>query len=215
MRRFNKICLLLGLALVVSPLFVAAAQAPEGSSVEFRNRFIQNFDRSGMDTTPSDAMMLRILVESRNAKRGVEVGSFHGFGAINMGIGFERTGGHLYTLELDSSRAEQVRENLKKVGLEKTVTCIRGDARKTLAKLEGKFDFVFLDAAKDQYFDYLKLIEPKLAPGAVVVADNVIKLARPMQDFLDYIQHSPNYETVIIRASLEKHDGMLIAYKLR
>ncbi len=215
MHEFKEIGLLLGLTLVASLLFMATAQAPDRSSVEFRNRFIQSFDRSGMDTTPSDAMMLRILVESRKAKRGVEVGSFHGFGAINMGIGFERTGGHLYTLELDPGRANQVRENLKQVGLEKTVTCITGDARKTLAKLAGKFDFVFLDAAKDQYFDYLKLIEPKLTPGAVVVADNVIKLARPMQDFLDYIQNSPDYETVIIRASLEKHDGMLIGYKIR
>ena len=215
MQKFKKIGLIIGLAVVLTPLCVVRAQAPDRSSVEFRNRFLQEFDRSGMDTTPGDAMLLRILVESRKAKRGVEAGSFHGFGAINMGIGFERTGGHLYTLELEPNRANIVRENLKKVGLEKTVTCIAGDARQSMAKLEGKFDFVFLDAAKDQYFDYFKLIEPKLLPGAVIAADNVIRSARQMQNFLDYIENNPNYETVIIRASLEKRDGMLVAYKIR
>ena len=214
-RKSSRIGWVIGLAMLVAPLFPACAQAPDHASIEFRNQFLQRFDRTGMDTTPSDAMMLRILVEARHAQRGVEVGSFHGFGAINMGIGFERTGGHLYTLEIDPDRAQRVRQNLRTVRLEKTVTCITGDARKTLAKLTGKFDFVFLDAAKDQYFDYLKLIEPKLVPGAVIVADNVIRLAAPMRNFLDYIENNPNYETVIIRASMEKHDGMLVGYKIR
>ena len=47
------------------------------------------------------------------------------------------------------------------------------------------------------------------------MCDNVIRSARAMQDFLDYIQNSPDYETVIIRASMEKKDGMSISYKIR
>ncbi len=190
-------------------------QNPNRTSAEFRKKFIEQFHRTGMATTPGDAMLLRILVQSRNAQRGVEVGTERGFGAINMGIGFERTGGHLYTLEINPRRAAEARENLKKVGLEKVVTVVEGDALETLPKLEGEFDFVFIDAAKSQYFQYLKLLEPKLKPGAVVVADNVIRFAEPMRDFLDYVQNSPDYESVVIRASLEKHDGMLVAYKLR
>ena len=62
---------------------------------------------------------------------------------------------------------------------------------------------------------YLKLIEPKLKPGAVVVADNVIRSERAMKDFLDYIQTSPDYDTVIIRASMEKNDGMSVSYKIK
>jgi len=184
-------------------------------SDEFRNEFVKNFKRTGLNTTVGDAMMLRILVESTGAKRGIEVGSASGFGAINMGIGFERTGGHLYTLEIDPQSANVCRDNLQKVGLENTVTCIEGDALKTLPKLEGEFDFVFIDALKQDYLKYLKLIESKLKPGAVVVGDNVIRSARAMKDFLDYIQNSPDYDTVIIRASMEKKDGMSISYKIR
>ena len=184
-------------------------------SDEFRNEFVNNFRRTGLNTTVGDAMMLRILVESSGAKRGIEVGSASGFGAVNMGIGFERTGGHLYTLEIDPRSAKVCRDNLQKVGLENTVTCIEGDALKTLTTLEGEFDFIFIDAVKKDYMKYLKLVEAKLKPGAVVVGDNVIRSARAMKDFLDYIQNSPDYDTVIIRASMEKKDGMSISYKIR
>ena len=193
----------------------ARSAEQDKTSSQFREQFIKNFSRTGMDTTIGDAMMLRIMVEAGRCKRGVEVGSYKGFGAINMGIAFERTGGHLFTLEIDPRRVKDVRENLEKVGLEKTVTCIEGDALKTLPTLEGEFDFLFLDALKRDYLKYLKLMEPKLKPGAVIVADNVIQSAREMRDFLDYIQNSPNYDTVIIRASMEKADGMSISYKIR
>jgi predicted O-methyltransferase YrrM len=132
-----------------------------------------------------------------------------------MGIGFERTGGHLDTLEIDPSSVKECRENLRKVGLEDTVTCIEGDALKTLPSIEGPIDFAFIDAVKSDYMKYFEIIEAKLKPGAVVVADNVIRSANAMRDFLDYIQTSPNYDTVIIRASVEKNDGMSISYKIR
>ena len=62
---------------------------------------------------------------------------------------------------------------------------------------------------------YLKILEPKLAKNAVIVGDNVIRSARAMTDFLDYMQTSPDYDTVIIRASMEKNDGMSTSYKIR
>lgn len=195
-------------------LMVYGGQSDKTSEA-FRRQFIENFQRTGLNTTPGDAMMLRILVESARLKRGVEVGSASGFGAINMGIGFERTGGHLYTLEINPKSVKECRDNLQKVGLEKTVTCVEGDALKTLPALEGEFDFMFIDAVKSDYMEYFKLLEPKLKRGAVVVADNVIRSANAMKDFLDYIQTSPDYDTVIIRASMEKNDGMSVSYKIR
>ena len=215
MKRYGHLILFLCVSLVSFVLIEADSSEPDKTSREFREQFIKDFNRTGMDTTIGDAMMLRILVESARCKRGVEVGSHKGFGAINMGIGFERTGGHLYTLEIDPRRVRDCRGNLKKVGLEKTVTCVEGDALKTLTTLKGEFDFVFIDAVKRDYLKYLKLIEPKLKPGAVIVADNVIRSAGAMKDFLDYIQESPNYDTVIIRASMEKRDGLSVSYKIK
>ncbi len=191
-----------------------AAELPKNSEA-FRKEFLDKFARTGLNTTPPDAMMLRILVESSGAKRGVEVGAASGFGAMNMGIAFERTGGHLFSLEIDPRRVQVTRQNLEKLGLEKSVTVVEGDALQTLAKLTGQFDFVFLDALKPDYLKYLKLIEPKLKRGAIVVADNVIVSERQMTDFLNYVRTSPDYDTVTIRASDEKGDGMTISYKIR
>jgi len=179
MKRHYLAAVILSLVVLTSIGLVTYAADQDKTSPEFRNRFVKEFDRTGLNTTPGDAMMLRILVESSGAQRGVEVGSASGFGAVNMGIAFERTGGHLTTLEIDPGMVKQCRDNLQKVGLEKTVTCIEGDALKTLPTVEGPIDFVFIDATKSDYLKYFKLIEPKLAPGAVVVADNVI-ISRPV-----------------------------------
>ncbi|MEN6426819.1 MAG: class I SAM-dependent methyltransferase [Phycisphaerales bacterium] len=200
--------------LSLAALCVYAGESDK-TSPEFRKQFIESFKRDGLSTAPGDAMMLRILVESARAKRGVEVGSASGFGAMNMGIAFERTGGHLWTLEIDPDRVTETRANLAKVGLENVVTCVEGDALKTLRDIEGPIDLLFIDAVKQDYFKYLKIVEPKLAAGAVIVADNVIQSARAMKDYLDYVQTSPDYDTVIIRSSMEKNDGMAVSYKIR
>ena len=206
--------IILTLPLLTGTLLLFSGE-PANSNIEYRNQFIDEFQRTALNTTPGDAMMLRILIESRKATRGVEVGAADGYGAINMGIAFERTGGHLYSLEIDPKRVKAFRDNIRKVGLDKTVTCIEGDALKTLPTLDGEFDFVFIDAIKRDYLQYFQILEPKLKPGAVVVGDNVIKSERAMTDFLDYIKTSPDYDTVIIRASMEKGDGMSISYKIR
>lgn len=215
MKRYGLLALALVVVLVTGNLLLVYGQKPDKKSREFRDKYIKDFQRSPLNTTPGDAMMLRILIESAKAKRGVEVGSANGFGAINMGIAFERTGGHLYTLEINSQMVRECQDHLKKVGLENIVTCIEGDALKTLGTIEGPIDFVFIDAVKRDYMKYLKLLEPKLKPGAVIVADNVIRSKRAMKDFLDYINTSSNYDTVEIRASMEKKDGMTISYKIK
>jgi predicted O-methyltransferase YrrM len=184
-------------------------RSPEG-----REKFLEEFRRTGLNSTPGDAMTLRILVQSSRAKRGVEVGTFTGYGAIQMGIAFERTGGELITVEIDSDAARKAKENVAAVGLEKVVKVVEGDALKVLPELEGEFDFVFIDAHKPDYLKYFKALEPKLKPGAVVVADNVIKSATAMRDYIELMETSPDWESVTVRASEEKGDGMMISYRV-
>ncbi len=215
MKRSEFFMCLATLALLSAGACSVRAQEPNKTSAEFRKSFLEKFPCTNITTTVGDAMMLRILVETRGAKRGVEVGTNSGYGAINMGIAFERTGGRLYTVEISPSMVQTARQNLEKVGLDKTVTVLEGDALKVLPTLEGEFDFVFLDALKPDYMKYLKILEPKIKRGATLVADNVIASAKQMQDFLEYVQSSPDYDTVIIRASLQKNDGMSVSYKIR
>ena len=179
-----------------------------------RAEFLKTFRRIGMNTPPEDALVLRMLVEMRKARRGIEVGSANGYGAIHMGIGFERTGGHLDTIDIDPDMVKQCRENLKKADLEKTVTCIEGDALKVLPALEGEFDFLFLDALKEDYFKYFKAVEGRLKAGAVVVAHNAVSSARAMKDFLDHMEGRPDWEMVIVRTG-RNSDGMAVCYRVR
>jgi len=197
-------------------VFAAAYCCGEGAVTdEFRQQFIKDFKRTGLNTTPEDARLLRILIEAAKAKRGVEVGSATGFGAINMGIGFERNGGRLDTIDIDPKMVKASRENVQKMGLEKVVTVIEGNALKVLPTLEGEIDFVFLDAVKEDYAKYFKLISPRLKSGAVVVADNAIRSAGAMKEFLDAMRASPDWEMVIVQVSQEKKDGMAVCYKVR
>ena len=191
----------------------AAAFAAEPSSIAFRSKFIGEFKHGIMDTSADDAMFLRICVDATRAKRGIEVGTYKAFGAMNMGIAFERTGGHLYTVEISSRMAAMSRANIKTVALDTSVTVVEGDALKVLPKLEGKYDFIFLDAVKRDYFRYLKDVEGKLLPGSLVTADNTIGSARAMPDFLAHLDGT-GYDAVTIRASMAKNDGMTVAYKI-
>ncbi len=218
MRRLHRLatCLFVVSAVVVWPTgFVRAQQKDTDELTKLREEFIRSFPRLPINTTPEDAQLLRILVEASHAKRGVEVGTATGYGAIHMGWGFERNGGELITIDISPRMVEQARENLRKVKLDKTVTVIQGDALEVLPKLEGQFDFVFIDAVKRDYLKYFRAIEPKLVPGAVIVADNVIRFRNQMRDFLEAIEKDPRYLMVTVRASELKHDGMAIIYKLR
>jgi predicted O-methyltransferase YrrM len=208
------------LSLAVSLACAAKPAGKEDPSVpaklqQFRDEFIKNFKRIGLNTTPGDAMFLRIMIEACGAKRGIEVGTATGYGAINMGQAFEQNGGHLTSIDIDPKMVAAARENVARMKLDKTVTVVEGDALKVLGSLEGEYDFIFIDAVKKDYLKYLQLVEPKLKPGAVIVADNVIRSARQMQDFLDKVTNDPAYHTVIIQASQEKHDGMAVIYKVK
>jgi caffeoyl-CoA O-methyltransferase len=185
----------------------AAAQKKDAE----RQKVVDGIRNIGMSTPAADTMLLRMLIQAKKSQRGIEVGTAVGFGSVNMGIGFERTGGHLYGVEISEKMVAESRANIKKAGLEKTVTIIQGDALKVLPKLEGKYDFMFIDAVKKDYFKYFKAVEDKLTPGAMVVGHNAIASGKAMQDWLDYMKKHPDWEIVMVKATR----GMAVCYKVR
>lgn len=188
---------------------------PDSALARFRADFVKNFPRIEMNTTPGDAQLLRILIESSKAKSGLEIGVATGYGAIVMGLGFERNGGHMTSVDIDPEMVKTARANIRQMRLQDVATVVKGVALRAIPKLEGPFDFVFIDALKSEYLAYLRAVEPKLKSRAIIVADNVIQFADDMKDFLDVVQTDPKYQTVILRASDEKDDGMAVIYKRR
>ena len=170
----------------------ASPPAVSAELAAHRKQMIQDFQRTGLNTTPGDALFLRVVVESTRVTRGVEVGTATGYGAMLMGLAFERNGGHLTTIDIDPKMVAAARQNIAAMQLKETVTVLEGDALEVIPRLEGQYDFVFLDAVKSDYLKYFRAIEPKLAPGSVIVADNVIRSADAMQDFLAQSKTTPN-----------------------
>jgi predicted O-methyltransferase YrrM len=82
--------------------------------------------------------------------------------------------GRVVTLERDPERAAQARELLSRAGVAERVELVEGDARETIATLEGPFGLLFVDATKTEYRDYIELALPKLSDRALVVVDNLL-----------------------------------------
>ncbi len=161
-----------------------------------------------------DGEFLQFLVKAIRARNVLELGTSHGYSAIWIGLGLEETDGRLTTLEIDKVRYELARKNLMEAGLSQRVTCVLGDAHLEVTKLEGPFDFVFLDADKEGQMDYFnKLYPKKLAPGGILAAHNAIQQASSMKDYLERVRKHPDFDTVILSATME--DGFCLSYRHR
>jgi predicted O-methyltransferase YrrM len=161
-----------------------------------------------------DGEFLHLLVKATRSKNVLELGTSHGFSAIWMGLGLEETGGRLTTIEIDRERYDLARRHLSEAGLSQRVISIRGDAHVEVAKLDGIFDFVFMDADKEGQMDYFRTLYPKkLAPGAMLAVHNAIRQAGSMKDYLDMIRKHPDFDTVTVSATLD--DGFCLSYRHR
>jgi caffeoyl-CoA O-methyltransferase len=161
-----------------------------------------------------DAELLHFLIKATRAMNVLELGTSHGYSAIWMGLGLEETGGRLTTLEIDKARYDLARKNMREAGLSRRVTCLLGDAHQEIMKLDGPFDFVFLDADKEGQVDYLnKLYRKKLPLGGILAAHNAIQQSESMKDYLGLVRKHPDFDTVILSTTME--DGFCLSYRHR
>jgi predicted O-methyltransferase YrrM len=161
-----------------------------------------------------DGELLHLLIKATRARNVLEVGTSHGYSAIWMGLGLEETGGRLTSIEIDAARHDLARRHVSEAGLSERVTLIKGDAHIEVTKLDGPFDFVFLDADKEGQVDYFnKLYPKKLGPGGILAAHNAIQQANSMKDFLDMIRKHPDFDTVTLSTTME--DGICLSYRHR
>ena len=125
-------------------------------------------------------------------------------------MGLRQTGGRLVTIEYDPVRAREAAANVQRAGLSDIVQVIAGDAFKEIPKLTGSFDFVFLDAWKPDYKKFFELVYPRLAPGGLFLAHNVVNKRAEMTDFLTTIERHPQLWTTIVSPSAE---GVSVSWK--
>lgn len=145
-----------------------------------------------MPVTPDLGMLLHLLVRGTRARMVVEFGTSFGISSIWIAAALRANGrGRLVTTELDAGKVERARHNLREAGLDDLVDLRTGLAEETLrAPFAHPVDLVLLDGAKAAYLPVLRLLEPSLRDGALVVADNTgMAGARP---FLDHVQDAAN-----------------------
>ncbi len=121
-----------------------------------------------------------------------------------------KTGGKVTTIEIDPGRHRQARANFKEAGVDEYIDALLGDAHQLTKELAGPFDFVFSDADKDWYTQYLKDVLPKLEVNGCFTAHNTSMRNQGITDFLEYLGTVAELETTIDNSS---RAGLSISYK--
>jgi predicted O-methyltransferase YrrM len=193
----------------IGAAYVADAQTAQQQTVL---QHIREIDHELLSVSEEDGRFLRVTVVSSGARHALEIGGAFGYSTIWIALGLRETGGRLTSIEYDAARAKIAADNIRRAGLSDIVTVISGDAFQEIPRLEGAFDFVFLDAWKRDYKRFLDLVLPRMPPRGVFVAHNVVNKRSEMGDFLDAIAKNRALFSTIVSPSAE---GMSVSVKLR
>jgi predicted O-methyltransferase YrrM len=148
------------------------AEPPELQAVAQETR--QKFEgRAGMLTGHLEGAFLRSLVAVAGARRVLEIGTFTGYSAMAMASALPPDG-TLVTLEVSPEHAEVARRHIEASPWRDRIEIRMGPALDSLAKLDGPFDVVFIDADKTNYRNYYEAVLPKLSERGVIAIDNVL-----------------------------------------
>ena len=174
---------------------------------------------------PSMQSFLKLFLAITQPKKIFEVGTAIGFSALLMSeYGPEDC--HITTIEKYEKRIPLAKENFAKAGKEDKITLLEGDAVEILSQLEGTYDFIFMDAAKGQYINFLPDIMRLLSDGGMLVSDNVLQdgdiiesrfavtrrnrtIHGRMRDYLYELKHHPELVTSILPVG----DGVTVSVK--
>jgi predicted O-methyltransferase YrrM len=158
-----------------------------------------------MLTGPVAGRLLELLVWLGKPKRVLEIGTFSGHSALAMAGGLPDDG-RIDTLEVDPKRAELARRYFDRSPYRDRITLHLGPALETIDRLEGEFDFVFIDADKGGYIDYYEAVLPRLSERGVIAVDNTLSSGRvtdpaddgPITQFNEHVHDDPRAASVIL-----------------
>jgi predicted O-methyltransferase YrrM len=197
----------------------AGAREGAGGGEQVIQTVIDELDKLCRERTifmigPEKARRLAELVREKKPLYAVECGTAIGYSALWIARELRAAGrGRLVTIELDPRRAAEARGHLQRAGLEDIVEVRAGDAREVLKELAPGIDFLFLDCNFENYAPCLRAAEPKLAEGALLVADNAGAGAAAMADYLAEVRarHQSRTEWFDIDLPWGKRDAMEIS----
>ena len=162
-----------------------------------------------LPVTPEAGRLLYSLVRAARPNTVVEFGMSLGISAIQLAAAVRDNGhGRVVTTELSAAKVTAAKKTFAETGLDDLISVLEGDALTTLRTLDGPIDFVLLDGWKELYLPVLKLLEPRLSPGMLIVADNTgLADTKP---YVDYVRDSGN-GYVSVNFPVRESDSMEIS----
>jgi len=169
--------------------------------------------RGNMNVPAVDGQTLHDIIVKNKYTRALEIGTSTGHSGTWIAWALSKTGGKLITIDIDERRHLEAKENFKAAGLSEFIDARLGDAHEIVPALEGPFDFVFSDADKNWYKNYLIDVLPKLEVGGCYTTHNV-SMGRYGRgggrgDYMDYLLSLLNLETTVD----SRGSGLSISYK--
>jgi predicted O-methyltransferase YrrM len=210
---FKVICI----QLVLTALYLFAfskhtsAQGGDDEPVLERLKWMRQNEGNLWNINADEGAFLRDLIVKVHAKEGLEIGTSNGYSSLWIGMGLRKERGHLLTLEIDEGRAKLAQANFRAAGMNSVITLKLGDALQEIPKLHGPYDFVFIDAWKQDYVKYLNMVIPMVRPGGVITAHNVTDLKEELADFIKAVQTNPQLKTTLENPG---PGGFSVSYKL-
>jgi caffeoyl-CoA O-methyltransferase len=168
-----------------------------------------------MNVPAVDGRTLHDIIVKNNYTRALEIGTSTGHSGTWIAWALSKTGGKLITIDIDERRHSEALENFAAAGLSDFIDARLGNAHEIVPSLEGPFDFVFSDADKGWYKNYLIGVLPKLEVGGCYTTHNVSMGRRGRRgrggsgDYMEYLLSLPNLETTVD----SRGGGLAISYK--
>ena len=155
--------------------------------------------------TKETGELLNMILRLKNAKNMLEIGMSTGYSTIWCAESISEQSGKIITIEQNPSKIKRAKENFQKAGVTDTITIMEGLAMQILTELSLKqkykkfFDFVLIDADKENVKEYFDLIFPMVSIGGIIVTDNMYypeKFRQDMKKFSDYLKGNPKLRTI-------------------
>ncbi len=169
----------------------------EAEDADERERGVPTSERA-RQIARTTGQLLYAFVAPQTACEVLELGGSRGYSTIWLAAGVRLFGGRVVSLEHDPKKVDAWERNVEEAGLSEWAQLVEGDAFETLERIEDTFDVVFLDAEKDDYESLFALARPRLEPGGVVIADNVLSHADALAAYSAARQADPTLESVTV-----------------
>jgi predicted O-methyltransferase YrrM len=168
--------------------------------------------RKRLNLETETARLLQLLILGGRRGRVLEIGTSNGYSALWLAAALRRIpdARRLITIERESEKANQARQNLAHAGLEEWVDIRVGDATEVVGGLDGPFDAVFFDADRVSAPSQLTILLPKLEADVLLLADNALSHPHEISGYLEAVENLPGFTSLIVPIG----KGLHVAHRL-